>query len=65
MSAILQLTESKLTKLDKEAVADLEAIFTLDMVKAAIQQFPNNKMPRPHGLGVDFYKENGPSSFVF
>lgn len=50
------LEESKLTKLDEEAVADLEADFTLDEVKVAIQQFPNSKAPRPDGFRAKFYK---------
>lgn len=50
------LQESKLTKLDEEVVADLEADFTLDEVKVAIQQFLNSKAPGPDGFGAEFYK---------
>lgn len=45
-----------LPKLDDDAVADLEADFTLDEIRTAIQQMSNNKAPGPDGFGAEFYK---------
>ena len=50
------LEKCDLPKLDHDAAAELDAEITLDEVKAAIVQFPNNKAPGPDGFGAEFYK---------
>lgn len=50
------LEKCDLPKLDHDAATELDAEITLDEVKAAIVQFPNNKAPGPDGFGAKFYK---------
>ncbi len=50
------LEKCDLPKLDHDAAAELDVEITLEEVKAAIVQFPNNKAPGPDGFGAEFYK---------
>lgn len=50
------LEKCDLPKLDHDAAAELDAEITLDEVKSAIVQFPNNKAPGSDGFGAGFYK---------
>ena len=50
------LRDCDLPSLDEEAVAALDANITLDEVKLAIAQSPNNKAPGPDGFGAEYYK---------
>lgn len=49
------LGKCNLPKLDDVTVADLDADFTLDEVKATFSSF-RNKAPGPDGFGAEFYK---------
>lgn len=50
------LEKCNLPKLDSDAVSDLDADITLNEIKTAISQLPNNKAPGPDGFGAEFYK---------
>lgn len=50
------LTNCRLSTLDAEAVQALDAEVTLEEIKTAVMQFPNNKASGLDGFKIEFYK---------
>ena len=50
------LTNCRLSTLDAEAVQALDAEVTLEEIKTAVMQFPNNKASGTDGFKIEFYK---------
>uniref|UniRef100_A0A8D3BXZ9 Reverse transcriptase domain-containing protein n=1 Tax=Scophthalmus maximus TaxID=52904 RepID=A0A8D3BXZ9_SCOMX len=50
------LTNCRLSTLDVKAVQALDAEITLDEIKTAVMQFPNNRASGPDGFKIEFYK---------